>query len=552
MYSSHYQPSRIQQIWFVLFAVVLVPVLFHFLYSFLGFNPTDEGTVLALSRRILNGQLPHRDFISIRPVGSALFHIPDLILGGDSAFWLSRFVCWFQLSVITLCWLFVMEYSTHTKFSWLEKLSIFMIGFYLSVHSFPMMAWTTIDGLFFSSIGTFLILKKSFLKQLGYFFLGFAIICKQVFLPYGFICLFILKDYRRIGSWLYLILPVTLYLEWIISGHGWPSLLLQLGTRSELLLVGFSSYFTHYPIYLGLIVGLASLIINIAKSWEKQIAQLYYYLTILLALAIIFAIWWHNSYVSPYQVIFGVALGHAIALLIEKEYNQLSLVLLAVSLAWCSSISLGYPTPALAGSILFFSIYSFSRMKLGLYFAHSIQFLLLTLAAICTYLFVEIREKHIYREVTEVEKIHYHLGDFLYGFNHIYTNARTYDALHDLRLITDKLDPAKFAIITDYPAWWSTSIQSNLLSIDWSQRQELYSDTLFNQTWKELQSPDIHFIIAQRYYTDSLAYKLIPVDKNKFDFMLLDSVRLKYALVKQTRYFNLYSKPFVSYQEREN
>jgi hypothetical protein len=46
----------------------------------LGFNPTDEGFVLAGSYRILHGQVPHLDFISPRPAGSLVIHVLDFAL----------------------------------------------------------------------------------------------------------------------------------------------------------------------------------------------------------------------------------------------------------------------------------------------------------------------------------------------------------------------------------------------------------------------------------------------------------------------------------------
>src|SRR5206468_857052 len=56
--------------------LTLVPLAAHALLSPLGFNPTDDGFVLAYSRRILLGQVPHRDFIMIRPALSPLLHAP--------------------------------------------------------------------------------------------------------------------------------------------------------------------------------------------------------------------------------------------------------------------------------------------------------------------------------------------------------------------------------------------------------------------------------------------------------------------------------------------
>ena len=46
----------------------------------LGFNILDEALLPAYSSRILHGQAPQLDFISPRPLGSALLHIPDLAI----------------------------------------------------------------------------------------------------------------------------------------------------------------------------------------------------------------------------------------------------------------------------------------------------------------------------------------------------------------------------------------------------------------------------------------------------------------------------------------
>jgi hypothetical protein len=43
-----------------------------------GFGPTDQGFVLSLSWRVLNGAIPHVDLISARPLGSAYLFVPRL------------------------------------------------------------------------------------------------------------------------------------------------------------------------------------------------------------------------------------------------------------------------------------------------------------------------------------------------------------------------------------------------------------------------------------------------------------------------------------------
>ena len=63
--------------------LLVVPALTHLLFSWRGFALVDYGFTLAYSRRILEGQVPHHDFIIIRPFVSLLIHTPFVLLGGD-------------------------------------------------------------------------------------------------------------------------------------------------------------------------------------------------------------------------------------------------------------------------------------------------------------------------------------------------------------------------------------------------------------------------------------------------------------------------------------
>ena len=58
----------------------IVPTIAHIAFSWIGFNPTDDGFTLAYSRRLLDGQIPHKDFIIIRPILSPLLHTPIVYL----------------------------------------------------------------------------------------------------------------------------------------------------------------------------------------------------------------------------------------------------------------------------------------------------------------------------------------------------------------------------------------------------------------------------------------------------------------------------------------
>src|SRR3954466_13795690 len=133
--------------------LILVPLIAHFSFSWMGFTPTDEGFTLANSRRILDGQIPHRDFIIIRPFISPLIHVPFVLFGGDYTFWLSRLFVWFQLATISWLWVSVINRMMKFPFSVTNKVFISLICFAATTHTKHITAWNTIDGLFLIAVG---------------------------------------------------------------------------------------------------------------------------------------------------------------------------------------------------------------------------------------------------------------------------------------------------------------------------------------------------------------------------------------------------------------
>ncbi|MFF0148899.1 hypothetical protein ATK36_1952 [Amycolatopsis sulphurea] len=66
-----------------------------------GFNPSDQGFVLAATWRILHGEIPHVDVVSPRPLGSAYLHVLDFLVPAPLML-ASGFVMMAQLSVATI------------------------------------------------------------------------------------------------------------------------------------------------------------------------------------------------------------------------------------------------------------------------------------------------------------------------------------------------------------------------------------------------------------------------------------------------------------------
>src|SRR4051812_8291069 len=85
--------------------ILLLSLICHLLFSSYGFNPTDEGFVLSATNRVMHGQIPHLDFSSVRPLGYAYLHIPELLICKSCFFMVSRFVFWLENVLIAFLWI---------------------------------------------------------------------------------------------------------------------------------------------------------------------------------------------------------------------------------------------------------------------------------------------------------------------------------------------------------------------------------------------------------------------------------------------------------------
>ncbi|MCD6332104.1 MAG: hypothetical protein J7L89_02415, partial [Bacteroidales bacterium] len=123
-----------------------------------GFNPSDDGVVLAQSYRILQGEIPHAGFISIRPVGSAILHLLNF-LSPFPLEWSSR---WFVLIEYFLYSLFLtlsLKNISGLRSSFKEHPFLLpfltLAVFVLNQNHYNLFPWTTIDALLWISIASY-------------------------------------------------------------------------------------------------------------------------------------------------------------------------------------------------------------------------------------------------------------------------------------------------------------------------------------------------------------------------------------------------------------
>jgi hypothetical protein len=523
----------------------------HLLLSRLGFNPTDDGFILAQSRRILEGQVPHRDFISIRPVGSALLHTLDL-LGGDRTFLLSRLVYWLQAATICWCWLEIALAKSSLRAGPFVLAPLAVLSFMLTTHAFPPLAWHTVDAVWLTSLGLLACQVTSGRRRLvGYALVGAAVLCKQNFLPMLPLAVLAQGDARRPSAWLAVAAPAALYVAALATLGAFADLRQQMFAYRELAGSGVRRYLAAPGWPAGLVTGLVAggamaLGRAGARSGAKAVAP---WLGFVLLVAAIGSAGWtldaeHFLYVDHMSfAVLGCLCGFLLASVRHPRNAPLVPVaaLLAV-LGWCSGISFGYQTPAhVAGPIAILLVVGGAG---GLVDASRTRLVIAALlgAAVLGVAghWWSARRDHIYNEATAPLLTH-RLDGVLAGANGIVTNANTFAVLSDLRDLVARLKGRRYAIVVDVPGWWARSPQANPLPADWPQSMELHTLELqdrFSAHAVGLRG-EVVFIV-QKVQMTTLAEKIVPVGDRNAYYGAAVWIHHTFRQLEGSRYWGLY------------
>lgn len=516
--------------------VAVVAAACHLAFSWIGFNPSDDGFILAPCTRILRGEVPHRDFLSIRPAGSNLLHAPlvGLVRGvglADRLLWISRGVVWAQLATIVWCWVSVVSRGMGLGLSWRTRAAWSLAAFLLSAHNFPIMAWHTIDGLFLASMGARLAVSRdSRARALGLLLAGSSPLCKQNFAPVAALAPLILllaparavgpRDLSKLDPWLLAAFPSLAYVFFVWGADALPDAIVQMGTYTGAGAAGWGAYAGRgvfwCGIALGMLGGLATAGVG-GRTGASTVAPFGARAGSLLVLPAFVAAWRlaahddANPFFRVYWVpqasgylwgpcffLFGTAAGAALAFgfvaLARRTHSPFARVagaLLAVLLvAWCGSISIGYNTPALMAGPLAVSLLGAGAAcrRGGRRSARVRAVATGALIGVAAPAFVVARMQGVYED-SAASRLSEPLAGVFHGAAGLWTNPNTSAFLADLSealRIADGLvgrdprdpdDPGdRVAILPDLTAFWAATERVNPLPIDWPHGGELSSN----------------------------------------------------------------------------
>ena len=522
-------------------------------YAAWGFNPTDDGFVLAYARRILEGQIPHRDFIAIHLAGSGYLHAPFVALGGDHTYLISRCFVWFQLAFVAWAWSELCARFADARPPLAIQVAIALIGLILSAHYFPDMAWHTIDGLFLISAGFWIRVAnaETRVRFVGDLLLGAAILCKQNFL-FCVPLIILLCERRQRGRAVLAVLTLpALYAFAVIVSGGASEALTQLTTQSDLATPGFYKYLWEPAFAGGLAIGLLTFVLlrhspeperpeaSDARNASADLAGLA--IVLVLIVGAVDAMTKGRFLGSPAFGLFGLACGSTLALAALSQSNDArwKLGLIVAAVGWCTALSIGYNTPALAAGIAatFLLQLWLPQSKASRSFWLAAGTLLAIVGVWCLWALDQSRMKFVYLE-RPVSDLTWPLDGVLPGGAGLRTDRTTYLVLRDLKALTSRGEP--YAILPDFAGWWPASTESNPLPVDWSQWIELGSPALRSRAIAAMDSQRgrILFLVA-KYDTPILAKKLTPAPSS-FRYPLAAYARTHYTKVGETPFFEIY------------
>jgi hypothetical protein len=543
---------------FALFVIGVVPTVLHLLFSGYGFSPTDDGLLLAAARRVVDGQLPHRDFIWVRPALSAWLHAPEILLGGVYTYWLSRWFVCLQFGAIAWAWVRTAEQLQQRRLPRPERLGLAVLALILGLHTFPLMAWASIDAMFLASLGICAVASRRPRRVwMGYLVLGAAPLCRQNFglVPLGVLVLF--GDWRQLRYVVAATAAGAIYVAAMAIEGALLDMLHQVTAAGSVRQRGFGAYIRNPWVPCGVVGGVLTLELLSAGSRAGLALRRPTLWRAVGATAVLAVMLWMTVALRTDQgyifgasfLLFAFVSGAVLSMLLRRRPSDLPLLrlgALVLMVGWSVGLSIGWTSPALASGALAVFCWFLWRARLedlrvasgGLALVRNAGIAALTAFAVFNGYVA--RTQAIYREPPLAE-ITARLDEVLPGAALLRTNPRTHAFLTDLKQAVDDIEARgkRYAIIPGVAGWWPSAAQPNPLAVDWAYPMETASPQLQARLTRSLDGQRGQLIaLVQTVSPERLHQSFEPLD-NSYS-KLLEHVRTHWNKTGETRYFDLY------------
>ncbi len=465
-----------------------------------GFNPSDQGFILAQVWRVLHGEIPQVDVLGPRPFGSAYLHLIDHLVPAPLMIG-SSFVMMVQLTVATFA---LVAFLTGTSpLDWGPlRLGLVFTATLVGLNTYPLMAWHTVDGLFLVAVGWWLLdsgLRSGsrWRRWLGLFCLGFAIIVKQSFLfaaPIGLLILLFhpaappKKWPRLLGDVLVLGAAPLLYFGMVTVAGGLRSAIAQLSQGTQTWGEGLFQIWTAdfggredprtyvVPVLAGLIV--------LAAAWSARarLGEPGRWLRVVTASCVVAVVvfvvadgGFEHAGSWPVTLLWLFLAAAAFDAVVRKRLPWQYLAIAA--LGWMISLSWGYPLPGLLTGIFALGVLEAvvpPDLPRPPRFAGAVLGVLAFVLAALQLLSAHDKAPYADRPQGELTK---DLGDVAPAMRGVRTNPSVYTYVAQIRGCLDRYPASRVAVLPDNAFVAPIFGVRNPFPLDWPLPMELTGDS---------------------------------------------------------------------------
>lgn len=333
-------------------------------YAPYGLNETDGGFLTGLAWQWLGGKTLYLDIAYVRPPLPVWLRALELQ-------WLPE-----PWAIIGERWIFYLKVAL---FAWAgaatmeqgeRRWMLAVLGFVVSAHAYPPMAWHTVDGILFAALAAFFLLRgrtNAEFALAGLLLFG-SLLCKQSFYPllpvFGFVVLWEKTGRWRHSGWFFgaFLGAFGLFLQHLHTNgslSGFLTMTAGASTMGQALKHGVLDFFRIKPILaLPSVLLLFPVIRWFWKDENPRLARVCWMVWVaMLVLSFAVMVWWEQQHLAPFaqsRMMFWVAVAwlslpffpfKGVHFPVSREHVPALLLLLGIS--WCAAVSWGYNLPIL-------------------------------------------------------------------------------------------------------------------------------------------------------------------------------------------------------------
>jgi len=343
----------------------LLPFIYTLLFGRYGFEDSDSGFIVGLGWRILNGELPYRDFYYVRPPLSPCLSAFFLyVLPEYGQLFYIRFLTYVIMLLTILMTTDVLDKFYNFKELNLNKYLFSIISFFILSIGHLDFQWPTTDGIFFAILGLWILVSYKdnfFLVVLAGILFALSALAKQNFMTIPVLALiFTFLTYgKKLGVLVFfgIIINFLIFYLWLDSNSLVELFINQTtGVTSvkDLIKAGFLNYFISDKALLGLVSLISIILMFVHRFYNKFFNIKFISFLILCTIVLInlsYIIYTQTSgKLIRFDLTFPVIVTlYFIYLFVSKKEKLKNHYILAFlfAIAWSSSISWGYNTPIL-------------------------------------------------------------------------------------------------------------------------------------------------------------------------------------------------------------